>query len=138
MNDPKQLVSSLYDRLNRRDTSVLEQSIAVDLVDHTSHGEFRGLDAHRGHVLASFEAFPDLRFDVDEVLAEGDRVVARGRLGGTHRGPFLGAPPTGRAFSIGWIAVYRVEGGKIAERWLQGDDLGMMLQLGLMKPPGAP
>jgi len=124
-------VRDLYDRLNRRDGSVIAELIHEDLLDHTSHGETRGRAAHEAHVLAGFEAFPDMRFDVDEALAAGDRAVVRGRLSGTHQGPFMGAPPTGRSFSIGWIAVYRFHGGQIAERWLQADDLGMMLALGV-------
>ena len=61
--------------------------------------------------------------------------MARGRLSGTHRGAFMGAPATGRAFSMGWVSIYRFRGDKIAERWLQGDDFGMMVQLGFVQPP---
>jgi predicted ester cyclase len=49
----------------------------------------------------------------------------------------MGAPPTGKSFSIDWMAVYRFQDGKIAERWLQADDLGMMAQLGFVQLPGA-
>ena len=128
-------VRYLYDRLNRRDASVIAELIHDDLLDHTSHGELQGRAAHEAHVFAGFEAFPDLRFDVDEAFSAGERAVVRGRLSGTHRGPFMGAPPTGKRFSIGWIAIYRFRGDKIAERWLQADDLGMMAQLGFVQMP---
>jgi predicted ester cyclase len=58
-------------------------------------------------------------------------VAARGRLTGTNTGPWLGQPPTNKPVNISWMAIYRFEAGKITERWLNGDDLAMMQQLGL-------
>ena len=140
----KELVLRFLDATGRNDAETVAACVDPDGVSVAKGAsKFTGPRRFGTNIAETIEAFKKiiptgLRYRICSVTAEGDRVVARGRLGGTHRGPFLGAPPTGRAFSIGWIAVYRVEGGKIAERWLQGDDLGMMLQLGLMKPPGAP
>ena len=138
MSENTARVQALYDRLNRRDATMMAELLHEDLKDHTSHGETDGRAAHEQHVLASIEGFPDLRFEVSDLFGDGDKVVARGRLSGTNKGPFMGAPPSGKAFSIAWIAIYHFRGDKVAERWLQGDDFGMMVQLGFVAPPGLP
>ena len=79
-------------------------------------------------------AFPDCRVTVEDVIAEGDKVVARWRLAGTHKGEFLGVPPTGRQANLTGIAIFRITGGKIAEQWENHDDLGLMQQLGAVPP----
>src|ERR1043165_5296588 len=63
-------------------------------------------------------ALPDARYEVDDLIAEGDRVVVRWRLLGIHKGDFRGIAPTGRAIALKGIAIYRVEGGKLMERWV--------------------
>ena len=72
-------------------------------------------------------AFPDLRFTLEEVVAEGDRVVFRATVRGTHRGTFRGVPPTGRAVAFTVLDVVRVEGGAFVEHW-GGPDLHDLLQ----------
>lgn len=137
-NDLKAKVRSLYERLNAHDHAVMDELMHQDLVDHASHGSTQSLEAHKAFVRASHGAFSDMRFTVEDVLGEGEKVVARGRLAGTNDGSFLGAPPTGRKIDISWTAIYRFRDGKIAERWLNGDDYGFMVQLGFVTPPGPP
>jgi steroid delta-isomerase-like uncharacterized protein len=80
-------------------------------------------------------AFPDLQCSVDDEIAEGDRVMTRWTMRGTHLGTFRGLPPTGR-FLTGWaMEVSRIEGDKIAEQWLLWDTLDMLQQLGALAPP---
>jgi steroid delta-isomerase-like uncharacterized protein len=74
-------------------------------------------------------AFPDLRIDIDDLIAEDDKVVARMTFHGTHRGPFRGIPATGRQVSFTAIRVYRVADGKIVESWANQDALGLLGQL---------
>jgi steroid delta-isomerase-like uncharacterized protein len=82
-------------------------------------------------------AFPDLRVTVEDLIAEGDKVVARLRFRGTHLGELEGIAPTGRRVDCTGIVVSRMEGGKIAEDWANFDDLGLMRQLGAIPlPPG--
>jgi predicted ester cyclase len=79
-------------------------------------------------------ALPDLRFipDEDLIVAEGDKVVVRGTVTGTHTGaPLFGVPATGKQLTWTGIDTSRVENGKIVERWLNADILGLMQQLGL-------
>lgn len=77
-------------------------------------------------------AFPDLLWHVDEVVAQGSSVAVRGRLRGTHRGPFLGVEPTGSAVEVNAMYVAHVAGGRITAGWLLLDRLGLLQQLGVL------
>jgi predicted ester cyclase len=74
-------------------------------------------------------AFPDTRYEVDDLIAEGDRVVVRWRLLGTHLGPFGERKPTGRPITLKGIAIYRVEDGMLMERWVVYDLDGLIRQI---------
>ncbi len=82
--------------------------------------------------------FPDWHPTIEDMIAEGDKVVVRFTGSGTHKGEFMGIPPTGKQVTITAIAIQRIAGGKIVENWLQADMLGMMQQLGVVPPPGQP
>ena len=81
------------------------------------------------------EAFPDIEFAVEDELAEGDRVAMRWSAKGTHRGELMGIPPTGNRVETTGMLIYRVSGGKSAEAWVSGDDLGIMQQIGAIPSP---
>jgi steroid delta-isomerase-like uncharacterized protein len=87
-------------------------------------------DAWAGFMMAFATAFPDSRISVDECIAEGDRVVSRWTLTGTHRGEFQGVPATGRAVRFTGIEFNRVVDGRLAEHWAQFDLVGLMGQIG--------
>jgi steroid delta-isomerase-like uncharacterized protein len=72
-----------------------------------------------------------VHFTVEDLIAEGDKVVGRWTFRGTHRGDFMGIPPTGKKVSIMGIAIYRIARGKIAEAWVAWDAMGLMHQLGV-------
>ena len=80
-------------------------------------------------------AFPDFKITIDEVAVSGDKIWARQRGGGTNSGRFAGHAPTGRIAFTEVIDICRIENGKIVEHWGVPDQLGMMLQLGLIAPP---
>ena len=82
-------------------------------------------------------AFPDLRYVVDDVIAEGDKVVVRWTWHCTHRGDFMGVPPTGKQATVSGMAIYRLAGGKCVERWVELSLLGLLQQLGAVPSPGA-
>ncbi len=84
------------------------------------------------------QAFPDLRFDLTDVVAEDDKVVAVWELRGTHRGPYFGIPPTGRSVRQCGISVYRVAEDKPVEERTIFDALGMLRQLGALPGPRMP
>jgi predicted ester cyclase len=85
--------------------------------------------AFREYYAAIRAAVPDARYEVDDLIAEADRVVVRWRLLGTHMGDFRGLAPTGRAITLKGIAIYRVENGKLMERWVVADLHGLLEEL---------
>ena len=82
------------------------------------------------------QAFPDARFTIEDILAEGDKLADRYTISGTHARPFLGIPATGRQIHLAGISIVRISGGKIAERWAVTDQLGLLRQLGAL--PASP
>jgi len=88
-----------------------------------------GPQAFRDYYSAIRSAVPDARYEVDDLIAEGDRVVVRWRLLGTHKGNFRGIPPTGRAIVLKGIAIYQVKDGKLMERWVVSDLHGLLEEI---------
>jgi predicted ester cyclase len=130
-------VIRLYDQLNRNNMDVLYEVMDPHF---TAHGETMGLDPSdkdhlaavaRGIQWAKF-VFPDLYVSVDEVIAEGNMVVARLRWRGTVSQEVYGVPPNGQTIEWTGIAINRFEDGKIVERWFNSDELGMMRGMGLL------
>ena len=109
-----------------------DEVYAPDYVGHdpSNPEDVRSLQAAKRAASDYRQAFPDLRVTVEDVIAEGDKVAARLRFRGTHRGELDGIAPTGRRVDCTGIVISRMEGGKIAEDWANFDDLGMMQQLG--------
>jgi predicted ester cyclase len=109
-----------------------DEIYAPDYVGHNPSNpeDIRGLEAAKQAAADYRKAFPDLR------IAEGDKVAARLRFRGTHRGEVQGIAPTGRRVDCTGIVISRMEGGKIAEDWANFDDLGMMQQLGVISKLG--
>jgi predicted ester cyclase len=81
-------------------------------------------------------AFPDLTTSIDDIIAEGDKVVVRYTMKGTHKGIYRGIPGTGKKFTQVGIGIYRIKDGKFPEIWMVNDTLGLMLQVGAI-PAGS-
>lgn len=90
------------------------------------------------HLKQLFDAFPDTHATIDEMFGEGDRIVARITMSGTHTGPFAGAAPTGKRITWTSIRIWRFEDGRVAETWAMQDRLGLLVQLGLVDSPAEP
>jgi steroid delta-isomerase-like uncharacterized protein len=115
----------------------LDAIVAQDLVSHSAMpglppGLAGGKMAHQGFL----SAFPDTQTKTLDLIAEGDRVVERYSAQGTHTGEFMGAPPTGKKYSIESIVIFRFANGKIVEMWGLNDAQALMMQLGMMPAPG--
>jgi steroid delta-isomerase-like uncharacterized protein len=111
---------------------ILEEVYAPDVVWHEPDQEIRGLEQAKKFVSAYKTAFPDMKITVEDVIAEGDKVVSRVTLRGTHQGETEEfGPPTGRQIEGGGITISRIEGGKIVEDWDSYDNLTTLQQLGL-------
>ena len=117
--------------LNGKNLSVVDELIDADFVEHVA-GQRRqvGVEGFKAARRRRNAAFPDWQVVVEELIAEADKVVVRATGQGTHKGEFMGIAPTGRRISVGWIAIYRVDKGKLAEHWQNIDDLGLLKQLG--------
>src|SRR4051794_18459447 len=110
--------------------AVAEELYSSDYVCHFVVGpEWRGVEGIKGEVKRHRASFPDWQERVDDIVAEGDRVVIRITSTGTQRGEFSGMAPTGRKVSIQEVAIYRVVRGKIVEQWSLPDVHGLMEQL---------
>ena len=79
--------------------------------------------------------FPDVANTIEDIIAEGDKIVARWRSRATHQGEYMGIPPTGEEVEVTGITLYRIQGGKIAESWNVEDKLGLLRQIGAFPGP---
>jgi steroid delta-isomerase-like uncharacterized protein len=125
---------SAYERISAGDISGFADLVSDDFVEHE---EVPGLPATKDGMLEYFglllSAFPDMRMDVEDLLADGDKTVARVRITATHGGEFMGVPPTGKQVQIQLIDVMRFDGdGLVCEHWGVADMLSLMQQLGVV------
>ena len=81
------------------------------------------------------DGFPDIQWSLEELVAEADKVAARFTMRGTHRGPFLGVPPTGRSITVAALNLYKFADGKVVEKFGQPDLLGLLQQIGAVPAP---
>jgi steroid delta-isomerase-like uncharacterized protein len=95
-----------------------------------------GIDEYAQQGKDWLAAFPDFELDIQDQFASGERVVTRAVMRGTHSGPLLGIPATGRRVEISGLLIDRVEDGQIVERWANWDLIALMQQIGLMPPLG--
>ena len=132
IEENKRLVARFLDEVyNRGNLIVADELVAPDYTSHNRLGiEVLGPEGIKAAAQAQRAAFPDQRTYVDELIAEGDKVVVRGRDVGTHTGaPFAGIEASGRPFEVSWIDVFRVEDGKVREAWLEIDTGHLRSQL---------
>lgn len=133
----KALVRGYQETYNANNLDVLDAIVAADIISHkTLPGLPPGLEggklSHRGTVAT----FPDLHYEIEDLIAEGDRVVMRWTMTGTHSGAsFMGQPPSGRQVRVPGISIFRLADGKIVEHWAEPDSLGLMQQLGVIPMP---
>jgi steroid delta-isomerase-like uncharacterized protein len=112
------------------DLSRIGEFLPPGYVEHNLlPGQEPGLEGYKRRYLMLRAAFPDMRVTIDDMLAEGDRVMARVTIEGTHLGPFLGQPASGRIVRMAAINVYRVANGRIVERWGVQDLYGLLRQI---------
>jgi steroid delta-isomerase-like uncharacterized protein len=119
------------------DQATVDALLAPNFVDHAAELGGGASDAagFKEQVREFRAAFPDGRTQIDDLIAEGDKVVLRWTDGGTHRGPFMGVAPTGKRVTLTGIDIYRIADGKIVEYWCSEDVLGLLEQLGAVQPP---
>jgi steroid delta-isomerase-like uncharacterized protein len=121
----------------KADPSAVDELATEDFTPH-SWGEMPpGRDSLKAAQQRVMQGLSDASMTVDDVIAEGDKVVVRLTSHGRHDGEFMGMPASGREYSISEIHIFRIADGKVAEHWRDADMLGMMQQLGAMPTPAA-
>lgn len=136
----KQLIRRYFEAIDAAceagDAGIIDQFLAPDFVERNP---FPGMEPTREGWKKTFMEFvagaPGYHV-VEDLVAEGDKVVGRITAYGTHKGLLFGVPATGKDIQVTGIAIWRVADGKIAEHWHQTDGLGLMQQLGVIPPPG--
>jgi predicted ester cyclase len=115
---------------NRGDATQIKAFLADQFISHNSlNYAIQSSDDYCRGVVMYRAAFPDLVTSVEDVVAEGDRVVVRGTDRGTHQGEIMGKAATGRVVTTTWIEIFRMESGKAVEGWLEADTKGLLDQL---------
>jgi predicted ester cyclase len=135
-------VSEKNKRIARRVLEELFEKGNLDATDELIHPEFVNHEAPPGNPQGRQGIkettswlrglWGPMRADIEDMIGEGDKVVARVTMHGRHVGEFLGQPPTGKEFATKQIHIWRIEDGKVIEHWSVRDDLGQALQLGLL------
>ncbi|MHB1134530.1 MAG: ester cyclase [Chloroflexota bacterium] len=134
--DNKETVRKFYEAVTSGNLGEVDRFISAEFVDHSpSPGQGPGLQGAKDTFQQYHNAFPGFRMEVEDLIAEGDKVVVRGTARGRHDGQFLGIPPTGKDISVPLIDILRLSGGKIVEHWGLQDDAALFGQLGISLYP---
>ena len=121
----------LEEEISTKRFDLTERLVHPDFFDHTNPpGMERGIAGHQAIVSLFHGAFSDLSWQVEDMIAEGDRVVARTTTRARHTGEFFGITPTGIAVEFSGVHIGRIKDDKVIEHWGNNDDLGLMRQLG--------
>lgn len=133
----KKIVKRVWDELvNGCRLAAVDELVSPDFLDHTPlPGMSSGIEGLHQRLMVLHGAFPDFHSEIEQLIAEGDKVVALITSTGTHQRDFCGAPPSGRTFAIKEIHIVRVAGGKMIEHWGIPDFFAMLEQLGLAAAP---
>lgn len=118
---------------NQGNLAAADELIASDCV---AGGEEFGPDQLKQFFTAVRTALPDLRFTIEDIFAEGDQVAVRFLERGTHKGTWIGIPPTGNTMSVSGIAIFRLANRQIVEQWSHNDLRAALRQLGARIVPG--
>ena len=136
----KALVRRYFEEIwDKGNLDLIDELFTTNFVRHgpsATEGEVRGLEGFKGVVSTYRTGFPDLQVPIEDLIAEGDRVVSRWTARGTHQGEIMGIAPTGNQASVAGIIVDRISGGKIEEEWVEHNTLHFMQQLGAVAAPG--
>lgn len=132
----KVLFTRFHDAMNTHDVEVISTTIdelfEPDVVIHTpAPTDAIGRQAVKDVFATLHRAYPDLHITTEDLIAEQDRIAGRNRVTGTHRGEYMGLPPTGKTVTYDEIIIFRIAGDRIAESWAVVDVLSQLRQLGV-------
>ena len=129
----RRLIEEVY---NQGNLDAVDELMAPDVLDHAAVPQHRhGIDAFK-HVMEWVRGMSsDIHYEVDDLIAEGEKVAVRMTVSGTDTATLRDIPPTGKRFSVDYVHWFRLADGKVAELWAVRDDLTRLQQLGLMPGP---
>lgn len=133
----KAIVRRYFEEVNAKGRADLVEEFMTEGIELHGTGLPAGLAAVEQFVTIMDAAFPDRQITIDDLIAEGDRVVAHTTVNATHLGEIQGIPATGKEFTLPSITIFRLANGKIVEGWYAADHLSMMQQLGVIPTPQA-
>jgi steroid delta-isomerase-like uncharacterized protein len=134
---PKEVIRRLYkEAWNERKFDLIDQLVSQShgLVAPNVSGAAVGPTAYKRQIVSLVAGFPDLRFVVEEIISENEKIVAAWTFTGTHRGEFLGIAPTNKRVSVAGITIHQIASGKILDSHAAWDALGLLRQLGVELP----
>lgn len=136
--DTKRMIERIpLEVLNKGDFDLLDELVATDFVEHSPQpGVPPTREGFKQTLVGLKTAFPDLLYTIDDSIESGDRIVHRVTASGTMKGDFMGIPATGKRATWSEIHIGRVANGRLAEHWALFDQLGMLVQLGIVQAPG--
>lgn len=131
-DENKKFIQHFVDEtINRKNLDALNELVAMDFIEHVPFpGQGPGRAGLRDTLGAFLTAFPDIQWTLDEQIAEGEKVTSRFTWTGTHRGQFLGIPPTGRSVKVWGVVIDVVRNGVFTESRIIMDTLGLLQQMG--------
>jgi len=135
LEENKAIVRRCMEELDKGNWAIFNELLTRDYVYHEPGRSFTR-DESEQFMRSLRVAFPDGRVTIEEMIAEGDKVVTRYTSSGTHKGEFMGIAATGKKVVVTGIVITRVDKGKIAEDWEEFDAMGFMVQLGAIPPLG--
>ena len=128
----KAIARRTWEIVNQRNPDLIEEFYPPDFVWHEPAQDIQGYEQAKQFTSTFFAAFPDLNISVEDMIAEGNKVVSRYTIRGTHQGETEEfGPPTERQVALKGITIHRFEDGKIVEEWEAYDNLNLLQQLGL-------
>jgi steroid delta-isomerase-like uncharacterized protein len=123
--------------INKGNLAVADKTFATNFVNHSpAAGATPDRQGFKQYITTLHTAFPDFHCSVEDLIAEGDRVVVSLMCRGTHKGDFMGISPMGKPVNVASLSVLRFAGGRVVERWNVTDNLGVLQQLGVVSLPG--
>jgi steroid delta-isomerase-like uncharacterized protein len=139
IEENKAIVLRYFQEMDRGNIDIVDEIMAEDYIDHNPAlpGVGPGREGTRQYMRMLKAAFPDATHRIDDLIAEGNKVMTRVTARGTFLGECIGYQPNGNVVEISGIAVHRIEGGRLVEHWAQADMAGFMRQIGADAAPTA-
>ncbi len=132
-DEAKALLREVIERVwHRGDIGFIDKAYSPDFAARVPRSDFQGVADYKAYVRETLEGLPDIYFYIKDQYVDGDHLISRFQMTGTHTGEFLGLPPTGRTVDVEGVSIHRFAGFRFLESWTIWDVLGMCHEIGLV------